>query len=106
MLLDSVRKLLGWLAPPADASLPAAEPTASPVPDPELADDDDPVWPSARIGVAEALWGQGFLFPGGGAEVLRLTAPLGLSAASSLLLIGAGSGGPSRVHRRPSSASG
>jgi len=96
MLLDSVRKLLGWLAPPADASLPAAEPTASPVPVPELADDDDPVWPSARIGVAEALWGQGFLFPGGGAEVLRLTAPLGLSAASSLLLIGAGSGGPSR----------
>jgi cyclopropane fatty-acyl-phospholipid synthase-like methyltransferase len=96
MLLDSVRKLLGWLAPPADASLPAAEPTASPVPVPELADDDDPVWPSARIGVAEALWGQGFLFPGGGAEVLRLTAPLVLSAASSLLLIGAGSGGPSR----------
>jgi cyclopropane fatty-acyl-phospholipid synthase-like methyltransferase len=96
MLLDSVQKLLGWLAPPADASLLAAEPTASPVPDPELADDDDPVWPSARIGVAEALWGQGFLFPGGGAEVLRLTAPLGLSAASSLLLIGAGSGGPSR----------
>ena len=96
MLLDSVRKLLGWLAPPADASLPAAEPTASPVPVPELADDDDPVWPSARIGVAEALWGQGFLFPGGGAEVLRLTVPLGLSAASSLLLIGAGSGGPSR----------
>jgi len=96
MLLDSVRKLLGWLAPPADASLPAAEPTASPVPVPELADNDDPVWPSARIGVAEALWGQGFLFPGGGAEVLRLTAPLGLSAASSLLLIGAGSGGPSR----------
>lgn len=96
MLLDSVRKLLGWLAPPAGALLPAAEPIASPVPDPELADDDDPVWPSARIGVAEALWGQGFLFPGGGAEVLRLTAPLGLSAASSLLLIGAGSGGPSR----------
>ena len=96
MLLDSVQKLLGWLAPPADASLLAAEPTASPVPDPELADDDDPVWPSARIGVAEALWGQCFLFPGGGAEVLRLTAPLGLSAASSLLLIGAGSGGPSR----------
>jgi cyclopropane fatty-acyl-phospholipid synthase-like methyltransferase len=96
MLLDSVRKLLGWLAPPAGALLPAAEPIASPVPDPELADDDDPEWPSARIGVVEALWGQGFLFPGGGAEVLRLTAPLGLSAASSLLLIGAGSGGPSR----------
>ena len=96
MLLDSVQKLLGWHAPPADASLLAAEPAASLVPDPELAEDDDPVWPSARIGVAEALWGQGFLFPGGGAEVLRLATPLGLSAASSLLLIGAGSGGPPR----------
>jgi cyclopropane fatty-acyl-phospholipid synthase-like methyltransferase len=96
MLLDSVRKLLGWHAPPADAPPSAAEPKASLVPGRELADDDDPVWPSARVGVAEALWGQGFLFPGGGAEVLRLTAPLGLSAASSLLLIGAGIGGPSR----------
>ena len=66
------------------------------VPDAALAEDDDPVWPSARIGVAEALWGEGFLFPGGGAEVLRLAKPLGLSAASSLLLIGAGSGGPPR----------
>jgi SAM-dependent methyltransferase len=96
MLLDSVRKLLRWHAPPADAPPSAAEPKASLVPGRELADDDDPVWPSARVGVAEALWGQGFLFPGGGAEVLRLTAPLGLSAASSLLLIGAGIGGPSR----------
>ena len=61
-----------------------------------LAEDDDPVWPSARISVAEALWGEGFLFPGGGAEVLRLAKPLGLTAASSLLLIGAGTGGPPR----------
>jgi SAM-dependent methyltransferase len=46
--------------------------------------------------VAEALWGEGFLFPGGSDEVLRLTKPLGLTAASSMLLIGAGSGGAPR----------
>ena len=96
MLLDSVRNLLGWHPPPAVAPPPAVEPAPSLVPDTELAEDDDPVWPSARIGVAEALWGEGFLFPGGGAEVLRLAKPLGLTAASSLMLIGAGSGGPPR----------
>jgi SAM-dependent methyltransferase len=40
------------------------------------------------------LWGDGFQFPGGELETLRLARPLGLSAASSLLLVGAGSGGP------------
>ena len=97
MLLDSVRNLLGWHAAPAgDAAACRSRRSPSLVPDAALAEDDDPVWPSARISVAEALWGEGFLFPGGGAEVLRLAKPLGLSAASSLLLIGAGSGGPPR----------
>jgi SAM-dependent methyltransferase len=96
MLLDSVRNLLGWHPAAAVALTAAVDPVQSLVPGAALADDDDPIWPSARIGVAEALWGEGFLFPGGGPEVLRLTAPLGLSAASSLLLIGAGSGGPPR----------
>jgi SAM-dependent methyltransferase len=93
MLLDSVWTLLGWRSPPADIP---AEPAPSLVPDAALAEDDDPVWPSARISVAEALWGEGFLFPGGGAEALRLAKPLGLTAASSLLLVGAGTGGPPR----------
>ena len=83
MLLDSVWTLLGWRSPPADIP---AEPAPSLVPDVALAEDDDPVWPSARISVAEALWGEGFLFPGGGPEVVRLAKPLGLTAASSLLL--------------------
>jgi hypothetical protein len=51
-------------------------------------------WPPARLAVADALWGEGFQFPGGELETLRLARPLGLSAASSLLLVGAGSGGP------------
>ncbi len=45
------------------ASAPCAAPYApSLVPETELAADDDPIWPSARIGVVEALWGEGFLF--------------------------------------------
>jgi cyclopropane fatty-acyl-phospholipid synthase-like methyltransferase len=54
-------------------------------------------WPQARISRAEELWGEGFLAPGGREEILRLAVPLGLSAASSLLLLGAGAGGPPRT---------
>jgi len=56
--------------------------------------DDGRLWSPMRLEVVEALWGDGFQFPGGEAETLRLVTPLGLSAASSLLLVGAGSGGP------------
>ena len=54
-------------------------------------------WTPARIAVADELWGDGNVFPGGEEEVLRLAVPLGLSAASSLLLLGAGGGGPARA---------
>jgi hypothetical protein len=53
-----------------------------------------PTWTEARLAVAEGLWGQGFLMPGGAEEILRLAVPLGLSTASSLVLVGVGSGGP------------
>jgi hypothetical protein len=53
-----------------------------------------PGWTALRLSVAEALWGEGFILPGGAAELLRLALPLGLTAASSLLLVGVGSGGP------------
>lgn len=56
-----------------------------------------PLWPPARLAIAEELWGTGFLTPGGGPEVLRFAAPLGLSAASTLLLLGTGAGGPAQV---------
>ena len=94
-LLESVRSLLGKHVSVSPAMLrPAASPsllcpTAVP-------DDDDPDWPTARISVAEALWGEGFLFPGGHDEALRLATPLGLSAASSLMFVGAGTGGAPR----------
>jgi cyclopropane fatty-acyl-phospholipid synthase-like methyltransferase len=96
MLLQGVRNLLGWPPSSSDVLRPPVEAASSLVAADGLPDDDDSIWPTARIGVAEALWGEGFLFPGGGEEVVRLAKPLGLSAASSLLLIGAGSGGPPR----------
>jgi cyclopropane fatty-acyl-phospholipid synthase-like methyltransferase len=96
MLLEGMLNLLGLHHPPAPVAIrPPAEPARLLVPEVALAENDDPVWPSARISVAEALWGEGFLLPGGEAETLRLAKPLGLTDASSLLLLGAGSGGPS-----------
>ncbi len=94
--MESVRSLLGLRPPPLPGTPAPREAQPSLVPAAPLAADDDPEWPSARIGVAEALWGEGFLFPGGREVALRLAKPLGLSAASSVLLIGAGSGGAPR----------
>jgi hypothetical protein len=63
----------------------------------ELAPAEPRRWTPSRIAVADQLWGDGFVFPGGEEEVLRLAVPLGISAASSVLLLGAGAGGPVRA---------
>jgi SAM-dependent methyltransferase len=57
-------------------------------------------WPSTRLALTNQLWGSGFIFPGGELETLRLTRPLGLSAAASLLIVGVGSGGPATAVAR------
>jgi hypothetical protein len=67
---------------PADATVPEAAPRT---------------WSPARLAQAEALWGEGFVGPGGAEEIRRLTAPFGLSAAHSLLIVGAGAGGSARA---------
>jgi SAM-dependent methyltransferase len=51
-------------------------------------------WPPERVAVNDALWGEGYTFPGGEIETLRMAKPLGLSAASSMLVLGIGGGGP------------
>ena len=51
-------------------------------------------WPVGRLALSNELWGNGFIFPGGESEILRLTRPLGVSAAASLLIVGIGGGGP------------
>jgi cyclopropane fatty-acyl-phospholipid synthase-like methyltransferase len=64
-------------------------------PEGEVAAVQEPgMWTQSRLQVAESLWGEGFVSPVGAGEVMRLARPMGLSAASSLLLLGAGAGGP------------
>jgi hypothetical protein len=49
-------------------------------------------WSPTRIDIAESLWGEGCVWPGGADEILRMALPFGLSDATSLLLVGGGSG--------------
>lgn len=51
----------------------------------------------ARMALNDMLWGDSCLLPGGGAEVLRLAAPLGCNSTNTLLLLGAGLAGPARA---------
>ena len=72
----------------------APDPEPPPADPPLVGAGRDPLWPASRLAVAEQLWGSGYLSPGAGSELLRFASPLGLSASSSLLLLGAGAGGP------------
>lgn len=92
-------KLRNWFdrrATPVPQRAATARPRAAAVaaPDKPTQAETSIAWPMARLAVTDALWGDGFQFPGGELETLRLARPLGLSAASSLILVGAGSGGP------------
>jgi SAM-dependent methyltransferase len=89
--------LRNWFGHPANAppQFSAVVETAGPLASsPEPPTESSLVWPSERLAVTDALWGRGHQLPGGEPEIVRLAKPLGLSAACSLLLIGAGSGGP------------
>jgi 2-polyprenyl-3-methyl-5-hydroxy-6-metoxy-1,4-benzoquinol methylase len=77
------------VAQPATGKPARAKPAADPAPK-----KPKETWPKERMAVTNQLWGDGFTMPGGELETLRLARPLGLSSASSLLLIGAGGGGP------------
>lgn len=75
----------------AEIDLPAVLPAG---PEPPAETTPQARWTPERIGVTNALWGEGFGFPNGEEETLRFAKPLVLSNASSLLLIGVGAGGP------------
>jgi SAM-dependent methyltransferase len=60
----------------------------------------DIAWPPARLALVHQLWGAGFIFPGGELETLRLARPLGATEATSLLIVGVGSGGPASAVAR------
>jgi hypothetical protein len=98
MRLSAFRDRLPWsharaavrVAPAWQETAVAAEPAMAAAFSPEPLSR----WSPGRLKIVEELWGEGFLWPGGAEEVLRLAVPLGLSAASSLLLLGVGGGGP------------
>jgi SAM-dependent methyltransferase len=92
--------LLGWFgrSPPADLDAAQIEETLSPADGlldaaPSASNQPRSPWSTARLAVTDQLWGPGFTVPGGEIETLRLVRPLGLSSASSLLLVGVGGGG-------------
>ncbi|PPQ34570.1 hypothetical protein [Rhodopila globiformis] len=100
MLSSAVKSWFGRASPTAAAKPVAAPPAPAPEPQvqapaPHTSPKTPPgtPWPSARLAVADRLWGEGFSFPGGEVEGLRLTRSLGLSPATSLLLVGGGGGG-------------
>jgi SAM-dependent methyltransferase len=98
MALSAVMNWFGWQQPPTEppphemrrlSPIDAAELAV-----PQVASRPPPKWNHDRLKITDALWGQGYQFPGAEIETLRLAKPLGLSKASSLLLLGAGGGGP------------
>ena len=97
MALTAVMNWFGWQQPPAAEPLHEMRRLApvdvAELPVPVVANRPPPKWNRDRLKITDALWGQGYQFPGGEIETLRLAKPLGLSKASSLLLLGAGSGG-------------
>lgn len=99
MLTPSMRNWFGRSSRSTVAMLlePAMPVPADPVPEAattlDRAKAGTALWTPIRLAVTDALWGNGYQIPGGEVELLRLAKPLGLSAAASLMLLGAGSGG-------------
>ena len=56
-----------------------------------------PLWSANRIEVAEKIWGPGFVLPGGVELITTLLKPLGLNPAMTVLELGCGLGGTTRV---------
>jgi SAM-dependent methyltransferase len=76
---------------------PAPKPVARRRLDPEPPPPPPARWPEAKLKVLGAIWGEGFLGPGGAEETLTLAKPLGLNESHSVLNLGAGLGGATRA---------
>ncbi len=87
-------------APLPEAASLARKADRSPAPGyaaPVAVEAPQPRWPETKLRVLAGLWGEGFLGPGGPAEVLALAKPLGLNGSHSVLQLGAGLGGAARA---------
>lgn len=54
-------------------------------------------WDDSHRALLQAVWGEGYVIPGGSEQTLQLVKPFGLNPAMSLLHLGAGLGGASRL---------
>ncbi len=54
-------------------------------------------WDSKRIDVSQFIWGEGYCGPGGSEHIITMSKLLTLSPELSMLVIGAGLGGPART---------
>ncbi len=93
--------------PAAASAAPGADRAARPARHPAQAMDAQagqggaaPASPAPRHDLGSRLWGEGFMLPGGEAEVLRLAGLLPLSPATTLLLVGRDAGGAAEVIAR------
>ena len=86
-----------------DASPASPEVSAAPAPAGTLAEPEPesrfgkPLWTAARLGVAEAIWGEGFTSPGGLEHAFYLVKPFGITSSMSVLDLSAGLGGIARA---------
>lgn len=95
MSFTALRQLLGRARRAAVPAAPALPPLAAGAPAAPRAPDRPPLpGLTPLLALRHDLCGEGFLFPDGAEEVVRLARPLGLSDAASVALLGAGSGGP------------
>lgn len=70
------------------------QPSASDAPDETLAAEK---WPPQRLDVAQWMWGEGFISPGGAIHIMNLAAPLDMKNGRDLLFMCAGLGGPAKL---------
>lgn len=82
---------------PAPAPVIEAAPVEEPPPAQSLDRFGRPLWNATRIEVAETMWGESFLTPGGASYAPLLVKPLALSKEMSLLDLTAGLGGLARA---------
>lgn len=59
-------------------------------------------WNKARVKITQLVWGEGYCGPGGPENIISMAKALNLSPQKSILVVGAGLGGPARVLCRDS----